>query len=129
MQLFSFQVVSIGPFGVFFLAMPTRAVPNEAALDRLVVRLFRLGCPKVFVWLVVLTWFTQNLPAPDRPFRLVEFFSGDQAISRTGAHCMIATATLDIRLGQQSAVRHSRGRGKKENPMDMATDSGFAFLS
>ena len=111
-----------------FLPMPSHAVPDEVALDRLVIRMLRLGCPKVFVWLVVLVWFTDNLPTQDRPFRLVEFFSGDQAISRTADRCMIATASLDIRLGEQSGVKHSRGRTRKENPMDMASDSGFAFL-
>ena len=96
--------------------MPSHAVPDEVALDRLVIRMLRLGCPKVFVWLVVLVWFTDNLPTQDRPFRLVEFFSGDQAISRTADPLHDSYCKLGYTSGGAIWCKAFTGPNKERKP-------------
>jgi len=105
------------------------AVPDEAALDILVWKLFALGAPKLFVWLVVLVFFNTSTPQPAKPFELLEFFAGDAAISRSGHFAGLATGSLDLRYGSRADMAgHPRGRTLKENPFDLATNAGFTFL-
>lgn len=105
------------------------AVPDEAALDKLVFKLFRLGAPKLFVWLVVLVYFNTSTPKPPAPFELLEIFAGDAAISKSAHYARWATGSLDLRYGSRANMAgHPRGRKLKENPFDMATDVGFSFL-
>ena len=105
------------------------AVPDEAALDALVWKLFALGAPKLFVWLVVLVFFNTSTPLPAVPFEMLEFFAGDAAITKSGHFACLATAALDLRYGARANMAgHPRGRTLKQNPFDMATDVGFAFL-
>ena len=105
--------------------MPCRAVANEQQLDTVVCRLLKLGAPKIFVWLVVLTYFCGNaLPdVPQGGFEMVEFFSGDEAISKSCRNSMRLTASVDIRKGKAMGGRH-----RKQDPFDMSSNAGFAFL-
>lgn len=102
--------------------MGTHAVPDEAALDALVLRMLHLKAPKVFVWLVVLVWFNTNMPLVPRPFQFVEFFAGDGNVANSCRYAMITTAMLDLRKGD------ALPRKRKRNPFDMTTDSGFVIL-
>lgn len=102
--------------------MGTHAVPNEAALDALVLRMLHLKAPKVFVWLVILVWFNANMPLVPRPFQFVEFFAGDGNVGKSCRHAMITTAMLDLRKGE------SLPRKRKSNPFDLTTDSGLVNL-
>lgn len=108
--------------------MPAHGVKDEAALDRLVLRLLRMGAPKIFAWLVVLVYFNSSMPEVSFPFTLIEVFAGEGAISKTGANCGLSVASLDLKFGEKIGPRHSRSRKWRTNPFDMSTDVGFAFL-
>ena len=107
--------------------MPCRAVPDEAALDRLTLRLLTMGAPKIFVWPVVLTYFQENMwPAAPLPFEMIEVFAGDAAVSKSCRLAWISTAALDVRYSAD--MRHSRKRRRKQDPFDLASAAGFALL-
>ena len=108
-------------------AMPCRAVPDEAALDRLTLRLFSMGAPKIFVWLVVLTYFQEDMwPAAPLAFEMIEMFAGDAAISKSCRLAWISTAALDVRYS--AGMRRSRKRHRKQDPFDLTSAAGFALL-
>ena len=100
--------------------MPTHAVPSEDALDRLVLKLMAVDAPKVFIWLVVMTYFTSSMPDVVMPFSMIEFFAGDASISKSCMHSKISTAMLDIRLGTKSS--------SKDNPFDLSSSAGLVLL-
>lgn len=107
----------------------THAVPNEKSLDQLVIALLGLGAPKLFVWTVILVWFQQDaFPQVDGAFDLVEFFAGDASISKSAAYASLRSVRLDLNYGAELAGAHPRGRELKENPFDVTSDAGFAYL-
>ena len=76
----------------------------------------------MFVWLVVLVFFQGGMPEPPKNgFQVIEFFCGDGAIGKSCQNGRITTAMLDIKYGAGMVDR-------KENPFDITTSAGFAFL-
>lgn len=97
-------------------------MPDEAALDALVLRLLHLKASKIFVWLVILVWFNTNMPTVPEPYKFVEFFAGDGSCWKSCKHAQVAVASLDLRDGA------ALPRRQRQNPFDMTTGSGFAQL-
>ena len=86
--------------------MPCHAVPDEQALDRLVLRLTALKAPKLFIWFVVLVYFQEEMwPQAPMPFEAVEFFCGDSAVTKSCRRAYIVTAGLDL----TSRMRRTEG--------------------
>lgn len=107
----------------------THAVPNEDSLDQLVMALLGLGAPKLFVWTVILVWFSSKaFPQVDGAFDLVEFFAGDASISKSAAYANLRSVRLDLNYGVELSGGHPRGRELKENPFDATSSAGFAYL-
>jgi hypothetical protein len=103
--------------------MPCHAVPDEQALDRLVLRLTALKAPKLFIWFVVLVYFQEEMwPQAPMPFEAVEFFCGDSAVTKRCRRAYIVTAGLDIENAE------NRRPYRKQNPFDLSTAAGFAPL-
>lgn len=63
--------------------MPTKAVSTEDALDLLVLRLHKLGAPKLLLWMVVMIFFLEDMPQVPQAFGMVELFAGDASISKS----------------------------------------------
>lgn len=103
--------------------MPTKAVPTEDALDLLVLRLHKLGAPKLLLWMVVMIFFLEDMPQVPQAFGMVELFAGDASISKSCRYGYVSTAQLDVRMGVSCM------KDKKQNSFDMASPSGLAFLS
>lgn len=77
---------------------------------------------QVFVFLVVLTWFHSSaLPKPPQPLNVIEFFCGTAAVSKSTRFAHIATANLDIDMGEDGRMRGRR------NAFDLTLTSGLAF--
>ena len=103
--------------------MPCHAVPDEQALDRLVLRLTALKAPKLFIWFVVLVYFQEEMwPQAPMPFEAVDFFCGDSAVTKSCRRAYIVTAGLDIENAE------NRRPYRKQNPFDLSTAAGFAPL-
>ena len=73
---------------------------------------------------MVLTWFhSDGLAHVPEPFRVIEFFAGDGNVGRSCQFAFIATAMLDIRMGNKGFKK------RKSNAFDLTTPSGLAFLA
>ena len=103
--------------------MPGRVLTDEASLDRLVMRLVSARVPKLLVWMCILLFFCQGgLPdGPQDGFQVVEYFCGQGAIGKSCRYGQIRAAMLDLDKGIDMANR-------KQNPFDLTTEAGFAFL-
>ncbi|CAK8988995.1 unnamed protein product [Durusdinium trenchii] len=103
--------------------MPTCAVPTEADLDMVVLRLLSVNCPKArlpaFVFIVILTFFNSNMPMVTTPFRVVELFAGDGKLGKTAHYAHMSTAQLDICMGRNSWRRTRKA-------FDLLTPEGIA---
>lgn len=59
---------------------------------------------QAFVFLVVLVYFNQGMPPVEKPFQVVEFFSGTGHFGKSCRFGCLMTAQLDIDMGQSLRV-------------------------
>ena len=79
--------------------MPCHAVPDEQALDRLVLRLTALKAPKLFIWFVVLVYFQEEMwPQAPMPFEAVDFFVVTVQSQRAAAEPTLSQQALTSRM-------------------------------
>ena len=73
---------------------------------------------QAFIFLVVLVYFNHGMTV-EKPFEVVEFFSGTGNMGKSCRFGCMMTAQLDINMGQ----------GGKRNAFDMTTPPGIALPS
>ena len=61
------------------------------------------------------------MPHVEDPFQVCEFFSGVATVSKSCQQAFIATASLDIKLGEKVPTH-------RRNPFDLSLPSGLAIL-
>ena len=72
-------------------------------------------------------------PKPDKPWKIIEYFSGRGRLSRLAAKAGFAAAAFDINNGYVNPNEQKRRKTKrpfaKRKPMDINGEIGFVWLS